>query len=136
MPIKAGTGIGFAPRGDITVANNITSLEAGICRPQGMNQALQPSVLNVGIGLGIGSFQLNANGKVVAIGAVTPHRLSGMPGALIGRNELHNLAVSAQQEVRRHLQMRDTGEVGMQGGIKRVGKQRLDVPTPELTRGQ
>lgn len=55
-----------------------------------------------------------------------------MPRPLEDRNELDQLAITPDEEVRRNLESADGGIVGMGGGIKPIGEQVFDGVSPEL----
>lgn len=79
-------------------------------------------ILGIGIGGNVRTFQLDPNREIVAPFAPVIHRYPGMPGALIKRNILNHLTITANQAVSRHAQMRNLSEEGMSIGIYRSRK--------------
>ena len=57
-------------------------------------------VLSVGIGFVIASFQLNPNGKVIAISTPAERRVASMPGSTMKGHELEQLTVASDKEMR------------------------------------
>lgn len=68
--------------------HNITSVESGVLRLQGTDQALQLPVLIFAISQIIRTLEFNTNGVIVAIGPVTPNGFSRVPGAIVSTDKL------------------------------------------------
>ncbi len=91
-------------------------------------------VLRAGVRLGVGAFQLDADRIIVAARTAAPRRFAGVPGALRARDELHQPAVAANQEMRRHAQRRDRRVVRVGHRVETVREEPLDPIAPELSR--
>jgi hypothetical protein len=57
-----------------------------------------------------------------------------MPGPLVKRNELNDLTIAANQQMRRDFQTGDLGKVIVCGRIQLPGKQGFDEPPAKFTR--
>src|SRR5690625_2824254 len=105
LPVEAGAGVGFALRGDMTVAhdafrgNGRISVDDDVCR-SGQNQ-----VLRIRIGCAVAPFQFDADGKIVASRTPAPAGDASMPGATMQWHVLYQFAVASDQQMRRDLQV-------------------------------
>ena len=108
---------------------------SGQCRvrqPQCTDEAGEYRVLGLRVGHVVRPLELDPDREIVAAFTALERRRARMPGAAPERDELHDLAVAADQRVRRDLQARDFLEVGVRAGIEPVAEQRLDVRATEL----
>ncbi len=55
-----------------------------------------------------------------------------MPGALIERHVLHQLAITPNQQMRRHLKLSDARKIGVRLSVQTVAKQLIDIITIKL----
>ena len=108
----------------------------GVARAQGGHQLAQRHVLLVGIGQGVGAFELDADGKVIAAFAARVTRHARVPGAFVGGDELDEVAVAADEEMRRHAQPAQAFQPGMGAVVQRVQEQPGDFRPAELPGGQ
>src|SRR5207244_3420863 len=98
--------------------------------------ARQRQVLGVFVGQVIGSFKLDPDREIVAVGARPPGRIAGMPGAKCAGYELRQGSLATDQKMRRDAQIRNGSKVGMRLRVEAIGEQ-LDDPWPsELAGGQ
>src|SRR5690606_6379432 len=81
LPVERRARVGLAPRGNVLVTADGPQ---GVAGAQGGQQALQRSVLGVGIGQRVGAFQFDADREVVAALAVLGNRTTGVPSPLVG----------------------------------------------------
>src|SRR5690606_19410841 len=95
----------------------------------GERRVLRGLVRNV-----VGAFELHAYRKVVAAGSPEVLRLAGMPGALLEADILRQRAVPRDQDVRRHLEPRDRGEVRVRPRVEPVDEERVDPRPAEASR--
>src|SRR5450759_4074820 len=77
-------------------------------------------------------FKLDADRVVVAIAAAPVTLDTGMPGAIIGADELPEFTRAADVEMRRHGRAPDAFKVGMPAPVKPIGKQALHRVTTIL----
>lgn len=82
------------------------------------------------------AFELDADREIVA--SLTPEklRLTGVPGAFVATDELNQLATTAHEKVRRHLQRGNVTIGRMSRGIETVAEQLLDGVATESSRRQ
>jgi hypothetical protein len=92
----------------------------------GAEQRPERPVLRRRKGLVGQTFEFDADGKVVAIGAPLPAGDAGMPGARRGADELQQPAVAAQEEMRRNAEPGERGEFRVRRRIETVGEQGFD----------
>ncbi len=59
-----------------------------------------------------------------------------MPGPVVERDELDQVAIAFDQAMGGYLEALDLGEIGMPGRIELVGEQLLDVSSAVFTRRQ
>lgn len=107
-----------------------------ITLPQGLDQFAQASVLDRLERKIVAAFEFDADGKVVATRSPFPERGARMPRPVVARDELDQLAVAPDEEMRRDLQGADSGEVGMARRVQPVGEEVKDVVAAELARRQ
>ena len=100
-PLEPGAGIFLASRCHITVPGNVAN---GIGLKKCSQKLLQTAVLAFGERSLTAAFQFDADGKIVAALPIQKARHTGMPGAQIRMDELHQLTMAAQEEMRRHPQ--------------------------------
>ena len=72
------------------------------------------------------SFKFDTDRKIIAALTALKARLPGVPGAIITRHKLNQLAATADQKVRRHPQAGERLEPGMQCRVEAVGKEALN----------
>ena len=107
-PVEARPGVLFPAGRDVFVASDVGDR---IALHQGTAQLAQPPVLVRLEGLSFQPFQFDAYRIVVAVAATPPLRSTRVPGACVGIDELKQLSVAADEEVRRHLDAADLLEV-------------------------
>src|SRR5688572_13939817 len=122
-PIEARAGVGLAAGRHIAVRGERTQRQA---RTEFAHQSRQAAVLRDFEGPVVDAFEFDADGKIVAALAPAPARSAGVPGARLERHELDQLAITANQEMRRHAHAGQAGERSMRGGIQAVGEQPFD----------
>ena len=132
-PVEVRAGIGLSPRRYVGVADDAADPVTRLERPR---YGCEPLVLCVREGCFAGTFELDADGEVVAAGPAVPARLSGVPRALSARHELDQLAVAADEEVRRHVEIPDRRVVRMRGGVEPVGEKFDDARAAKFSRRQ
>ncbi|MCY1377369.1 hypothetical protein D9M69_649380 [compost metagenome] len=98
------------------IGDRVTHAEAGA-------QAGQAVVLRAGEGIAFQSFQLDADGVVVAVAAAAPAGTAGVPGACVGIHKLHQLAIAADEKMRRDFHATDLLKVGMGVPVEVVGEE-------------
>ncbi len=82
------------------------------------------------------SFELNANGVVIALVSSPVSGVAGMPGAVVTADKLPKCASAADEKVRRNLKSLDALEVGMRVPVELVGEQALHIAVAEFPRRQ
>ena len=107
-----------------------------IAPAQRRSELREMQVLPIGVGLVVAALELDSHGKIVAALAPLPARRAGVPGALGAGNELDQLAIAPDQEMRRHVEVAQGPVVRVGGGIEGVGEQPDDGITAELARRQ
>lgn len=100
-PVEKWTGVGLATGSDVLMTGHIGQR---IPPAQGVGERRQHFVLKVGEGLEVGSLELDADGKVVAALSSMEAGHAGMPGPVIGRDELDQSTVALDDEMGRHPQ--------------------------------
>lgn len=108
----------------------------GICSPQGGDNSGKCFVLSGLVRRLVRAFKLNADRKVIAALAFVPPRNAGMPGAHVKRHVLDNFATAPDEQVARHLQPLDFGEIRMRFRVEQAHEQLIDVRPAELPRWQ
>lgn len=99
-PIKSGAGVLFAPRRNVFVASNGTQR---VVSAQLGAQLSELRILNGFKHLTFEAFELNANGKIVAVAAAAPLGGAGMPSTRPCGGELLDMTAATDDEVARHL---------------------------------
>ena len=133
LPVEAWAGVGLAARGNIGMADNVFHR---IGAAQEGKQCAQLLVLLRHEFLPVAAFQFDAERKIVAARTSAPCGLTGMPGASLARDELDQLAIAPDQEVRRNAQAADASEIGMGVRVEAIGEQPDDVVAAKLFRWQ
>ncbi|ALQ61814.1 hypothetical protein AW872_16020 [Aeromonas hydrophila] len=118
------------------MADDAIRRNGGVMARQGSAEPDQCLVLCIRVGLLIGPFQLDPDGKVVARLASLPTRYSRMPGSGTKRHILHQLTVAPDQAVCRDPQLMDTGKIGMSVGSESPKEKIIDEGTAKLARRQ
>lgn len=133
MPIEMLAGIVLAAGRDIGMRRDVAQR---ITLAQLAQQKFEPPVLRRREVVFAIAFELDADRKIVA--ALTPEKLrrTGVPGALVATDELDQLAASAHQKVRRHLQRGEVTIGWMSRGIETIAEQLLDRVAAESPRRQ
>ena len=90
-------------------------------------------VLPLGIFHIIGPFQLDPDGKIVAIFAASKARFPGVPGALIKIDKLGDATVALNQAVGRHFGARDGLKIWVGICVQFSEKQIFNIGSTELT---
>ena len=109
-PIKARPRIIFALRRDVLMTGNMGN---GVVLANACAQRIERFVLFWLKRLALQAFEFNANGVIVAVSASTVVRDAGMPRSLVAAHQLDQLAVPADEKMRRHLEALDVFEIGM-----------------------
>lgn len=122
-PVEMRAGIGLAPGRYIAVADDVGNR---IAAADSFGKRRQHLVLHRHEPSLVAAFQFDADREIVAALPAAPNRRARVPGPAITGHELNQLAVTANQEMRRHAKMGNSGEIGMAGRIKPVRKQCLD----------
>ena len=99
FPDETGAGVGFACWRDIRVSGQCLDR---IMLAQQPYQPEQLLVLRLIEWLLVATFEFYADGEIITTFAVLPGRYSGMPCALVARDKLNQLPVSADQKMRRN----------------------------------
>ena len=89
-------------------------------------------ILNVLVRRIVVALEFDSNRIIVTGPATTKLRLAGVPGSPLEGHELHDLAIAANEQVRRHAQPANLTEIGMHIAIKLIGKQVAHERTAEL----
>lgn len=123
-PIKAGSRIMLAPRRDVLMPNQLRNR---VVLRNGLHQLRQGRVLRSSEACAFQSFQLDADGVVVALAAPIPTGCASMPGAIVATHELQHAPVAPHHEMRRNLQAANALEIRVCLKVQRVGKELLDL---------
>lgn len=99
---------------------------------QALADGYQRLVLLVTIANLVTAFQFDADRKVITSGAATMARLARMPRASIERHELHETAITPDQQVAGDLHTGEISKIRVAIAIKPAGKERLDVRPAEM----
>ena len=91
-----------------------------ITRLQGIDQFAQGTILRRGVRHLIGALEFDTDRVVVAIFPSQPGRPSGMPGAPVTIDKLHDLPITAHVKVRRHLLSGDFRKIRMRRRIELI----------------
>lgn len=132
-PIEAWAGVLFAAGGDVFMPGDVANR---VAQRQPMAQLRELPVLRRLKDAALQTFQFNAHRKVVAVGPATPLGRAGVPGSGIGSNKLHQLAVAANQKVRRDLHATDLFKIRVGSPLEPVGEQLFDFGATKNTRRQ
>ena len=97
-----------------------------VVRRQCTHQARQLLVLSRFESLTLQAFEFDADRKIIA--PLTPLELrhAGVPGAMVGPDELTQLTSAPDQKMGRYPQARESGKVGMRTAVECAGEQPLD----------
>ncbi len=101
-----------------------------------MRQRNETAVLGIGIGNVVSTFQLDADGIVVAPFAPAKRGNAGMPRAMIEGDELDDFTVAPDQRVRGDAHVLDLAKVGMPGSVEPIGEKIDNAGPAELPRRQ
>lgn len=129
-PVEERPRIGLAAGRDVGMCGKRNER---IALAQNGDQHIQRGVLGVGIRPLVAAFELDANRKIVAAPTAAPVGCSGMPRARIAGDELHNLAVSPDEEMCRDAKPGDIREVRMRGGRQTVCEKFGDTIAAEFS---
>src|SRR5712692_697571 len=113
-PIERRPRIGLAPRSDVGVPDEVHDR---ISPAQRRGELREAWVLLIGVGLVVAALELDSHGKIVAALAPLPARRAGVPGTLGAGNELDQLAIAPDKEMRRHVELAQGLVVRVGGGI-------------------
>lgn len=114
------SGIGFSARGDIGMT------DAGLQREtpsQCGNQRVQRRVLCCGERTVVVSLKLDAERKIIAAFMPLATRHTRMPRTIQARNELDQMTIAPDEEVRGNPAVGNGGEVGMRRRVEAVGEE-------------
>src|SRR5215831_5707224 len=132
-PVEGRSGIGLAAGCDVAVADEIRDWIGALKRP---DEPREHRVLGRCIREIVGSLELDADREVVAALAALPRRDSGVPCAIVAPDELHELTVAPDQEMRGDAQIRDRGERRMRVRIEGIGEETRNRVAAECARRQ
>jgi len=118
-PVKAWAGVRLAPRRNIAVAHHRLQR---IVAAQLSEQPIEGPILDALEGGMVAALELDADGEVVAVLPPQPVRNAGVPCPPRARNELDQLAVTADEEVGRYPQGVDLTKIRMRFGIEAIGE--------------
>lgn len=135
MPVKKRPRIGLAARGDIAMSDQTTGT-LRIMRPKCFYHSCQHFILSIIERQVITPFQLDADGKIIAVLAPLILRTTGMPGTLIECHKLNYLAITPNQQMRRHLKLADFGKIRVRIRRKLPQEKLLDPGAAKLARRQ
>jgi len=130
QPIKFGPRIGLPAGRNISMSDDMGE---GITAAQRAEQMLQSKVLGFLERQFITAFQLDSERKIVTSIAPIPARYARMPGTPGAGNKLHQLAISANQEVGRNPQRMNPAEIRMGIRVEPIGKEPLDRVAAKYT---
>ena len=121
-PVKMRAGVGFASsrRRDIAVADAVSyRIRGAQCR----DEARQNQILRLLERQIVRTFKFDANREIVTAMSIAPLRFTCMPGARPAGHELDQLAIAADQKVRRNTPVGNFTKIGVSLRIKTIGKQ-------------
>lgn len=118
------------------MARNFARGDARIGSRQGLQHGSKHGVLAISIRSFVFSLELDADRIVIASRTSAKLRLTGMPGALVKRHELHQFSATPDQQMRRYLKAANLIEVGVSVPVELVQEQGFDFPTTEFSRRQ
>jgi len=107
--------------------------QAGIRRQYLSRYRDQYFVLTVRVGCLVFPLQFDPDREIVATVAATKLRRTSVPGPVRKRHELNQRPVSANQEMRRHLESADTGKILVRVPVQPIHEQVLDLGPAELS---
>ncbi len=117
------------------MTNHFAQLRRGVV--QRLQQVLQALILAIVISLLIAAFELDADGKVIARRASPPARHSGVPGAQMRGDVLHDLTVTTDQKMGTDTQTDERTQLRMRLQLRPAPhEQRIDPRPPKLPRRQ
>ena len=128
-PVKARARIVLASRCNVLMAGDVCYRVVPV---QGLAQLAQLHVLGVFEYTALQAFEFDADGVVIALGASSVLRLTGMPGPIVGTDKLAKVSVSPNKKVRGYLQTTNLREVRMSFPVQLVGEQCFDLLTTVL----
>ena len=102
--------IGFSARRDVFMAGQSGD---GITLEQCFGQVRQRAILNIFKRPEVAALDFDTDRKVVSSLPAVVDRDAGMPGAVVGRDELDDSAVAADQKMRGHAQCAELIEIRM-----------------------
>jgi hypothetical protein len=132
-PVEAGSRVSLPSWRDIVVPDHRVDR---IASAQPADKRQQGGVLGAFKGQLVAALQLDSQRKVVAALASLPRGKAGMPGTLPTGNELYQLAVATNQEMRGDAQADDLREVRVGGRIQPIGKQPHNAVAAKTCRRQ
>ncbi len=136
LPVKRRSRIGLPARGDIAMASNAS---VSYVRPRGHNQVrylCQPAILFRGVRRVIGTLKLDTNGKIVTFFLTLKIRTPGVPRAIQQADKLHNGAITANQQVGRHMDASQGFKIGMSRMVQAVTEEVFYFPATKLPWGK
>ncbi len=135
-PVESRAGVGLALRGNVAVTLNAAQVDGRPGTADVPGKLLQHRVLRIGIRQVVGAFQFDADGEIVTAFTPVEARHTGVPGAVEQRHELGHRTVTLDEQVRRHGQVADAGEVRVFVGVQAVLEELLDLAGTETGRRQ
>lgn len=135
-PVEGGSGVSLASWCDLAMTSDALWSDAGVGFEQLMRATHEALILSVREGGGVGPFQLDADREVITAVAAGKSRDAGMPGPLLTRDVLQQLAMTANEEVRGDTQAADGLEIRVGAGIELSKKEVVDPRSAEVARRQ
>lgn len=117
--------VGLPIRRDVGVAEDRFDW---ICREYCVDKQVQRAVLGVGKRFEIGSFEFDADRKIVAMDTTVEYRSACVPRALRERYELRRRPIAIDQYVRRYPRADDLRKKWVGRNVQRIGEEPLDMP--------
>src|SRR5262249_26451580 len=130
-PVEGRARIGLAAWRDVAVTDHLGN---GIAAAQSASKPRHRRVLRALVGDVVRAFQLDADGKSVAVRASSPAGAAGVPSAQRAWNELNETSVAPDQEMRRDAQLCDPAIVRMRPRIEPIGEELDDGVAAEPSR--
>ena len=118
-PVETRPRIALPPGGHIAVPDDVPDRVARLERAR---EGGKPPVLRVRERCFARAFELDADGKIIAMRAPLPARLARVPRAPAARHELVEIAVASNQEVSGNFRAGDRRIKRVRGGVKPVGE--------------
>jgi hypothetical protein len=100
LPFEGGTRIGLTARGDKLVTGDSAVGNRWIGLLQRPGQVQQRGILLFSVRQLIRAFELDTNGKIVAVVATAMARCTRVPGTLVAGDKLGNGAIALNQKMR------------------------------------